>query len=84
MTLSKTPLAKEDKTTSMKKISVCTIALLCCLCLFSTTSKECGKIVSEKVPAAASDKKAGEEKSQVSEDSKTEFSFIKTLFFQTT
>ncbi len=72
----------------MKKTSLYTLAIICCLCLYSTTSKECGKIIADKVSADAIDKKVNIEQTlQGKEEGKEiekEFSLIQTLFFQTT
>ena len=69
----------------MKKTFLYSLAIFCCLCLYSTTSKECGKIVSEKISVDAAKKVDTNEKNQIKEeDAQTEFSFIHTIFFQTT
>ena len=70
----------------MKKTFLYSLVILCCLCLYSTTSKECGKIISEKISVDAAAKKLNaKEKNPIKEeDTQTEFSFIHTIFFQTT
>jgi len=72
----------------MKKTPLYTLAIICCLCLYSTASKECGKIITDKISADAIDKKVNtEQKLQSKEEeegTEKEFSLIQTLFFQTT
>jgi hypothetical protein len=69
----------------MKKKLLYAAILLCCLCMFSTASKECGKIVGKNCSGTIEAKKIKAEKESIEQqDSKTEFSLVNLLFFQTT
>lgn len=70
----------------MKKTSIYTLAIICGLCLFSTTSKECGKIIPDKISAETTVEKSNAAQKPLIKEEKTEaeFSLIHTLFFQTT
>ena len=70
----------------MKKTLLYTIAIVGCMCLFTTTSKECGKAANDKISEEAVNKKVdtGQKSQRKEEEAQTEFSLINTLFFQTT
>ncbi|HLK30907.1 MAG TPA: hypothetical protein VKT28_20185 [Puia sp.] len=70
----------------MKKTTLYSLAIASCLCLLSTTSKECGKIIKDRMSVEASNDKKEEtrQKEESKENVQTEFSLINTLFFQTT
>ncbi|MBS1947249.1 MAG: hypothetical protein JST47_05735 [Bacteroidetes bacterium] len=69
----------------MKSKSLYALTILFCLCMFSVSSKECGKAIDGKTPAGAGKRKppAGNQ-TEVKAEAQSEFSFLHTIFFQTT
>lgn len=68
----------------MKKKLLYIISFSFCLCMFTATSKECGKIVNEKCSQVLNEKKSNAEiKSAEQEDNKSEFSLIQMFLLKT-
>jgi hypothetical protein len=68
----------------MKKKLFYIAALIICLCMLTTASKECGKIMCEgSLRAVEAKNEKPETKYKGQEDSKTDFSLVDLLFFQT-
>jgi len=69
----------------MKNRTLYVLITICCLCLFSTSSKECGKIVNDKTTAESQETHpCTEKKTEVPPEMRTEFSLLNAIFFQTT
>ena len=67
----------------MRKKLLYIASLSFCLCMFTATSKECGKIMNKKCIQALNEKKSNAEiKSADQEDNKSEFSLIHMLFLK--
>jgi hypothetical protein len=73
------------KQLNMKKKTLYIAVLVFCMCMFTTASKECGKIIKENASDTIEAKKINAEKECIEkQDGKAEFSLVNLLFFQTT
>lgn len=68
----------------MKKKILYIAAVIVCLCMFTTASKECGKVINDKCAEASYEKiSTAEKKSTEQEENKPELSLIHMLLLET-
>jgi hypothetical protein len=68
----------------MKKKLLYVAILFICLCIFTTASKECGKVICKDLSSSQDAKEIKTAtKPEGQTDSKTDFSLVNLLFFQT-
>ncbi len=74
-----------NKPCNMKNKRLYIAAFVVCLCMFTATSKECGKIMNAKCTATMKPAEINPKTESTDQhDDKTDFSIINLLFFRTT